>query len=180
MTTALLVIDVQQGMFDSDPPIHNGPELISHINQAIQKAREESFPIIFIQHNGPEASPLQKGTPGWSIHPEMPHAKITIEKHTPDSFYQTELQNKLNEWNVNHLVLSGIQTEACVDTTCRRAFAEGYQVTLLTDAHSTFDKDEISAVQIKNHHNQVLRWFSDTLSVQEWVGQPAACRWPSS
>lgn len=56
-----------------------------------------------------------------------------------------------------------------MDTTCRRGFSLKYDVTLVKDAHSTFDKKDISAQQIIDHHNDVLRWFADTKTVEEIV-----------
>ncbi len=58
------------------------------------------------------------------------------------------------------LVVAGIQTECCVDTTCRRASSLGYQTTLVRDAHSTWDSRTLSAAQIITHHNEALDgWF---------------------
>lgn len=51
------------------------------------------------------------------------------------------------------VVIAGFKTEVCVDTTCRHAFSLGYHVTLVADAHSTSDRDELSATQIIQHHN---------------------------
>jgi len=58
-------------------------------------------------------------------------------------------------------VLAGIQSEICVDTTCRRAFSMNYKVTLAGDSHSTWDSKNLKAQQIIDHHNQVLRWFAE-------------------
>ncbi|TQR10931.1 isochorismatase family protein [Psychrobacillus soli] len=62
---------------------------------------------------------------------------------------------------MEHLVIAGIQSEVCVDTTCRRAFSKEYKVTLVSDAHSTWDSKEFLAQQIISLHNDVLRWFAD-------------------
>lgn len=55
----------------------------------------------------------------------------------------------------------------CIDTTCRRAFSLGYKVTLVSDAHSTWNSQVITAQQIINHHNSVLRWFADVYSSRD-------------
>jgi nicotinamidase-related amidase len=58
------------------------------------------------------------------------------------------------------LVVAGIQTEYCVDTTCRRAYSLGYDVTLVQDGHSTWDTPDLCAPQIIAHHNRTLGgWF---------------------
>ena len=67
----------------------------------------------------------------------------------------------MKKQGIEHLIITGIQTEACVDTTCRRAFSMGYKVTLVSDTHSTWASEELTAQQIINHHNGVLGWFAD-------------------
>jgi nicotinamidase-related amidase len=172
MKMALLIIDVQYGMFTMTPPVYKGGELLKNIKCAKAFARARHMTIIYLQHNGPMNSPLEKGSKGWDIHKEISPEKgdIIIHKDTPDGFFETTLHQKLNELHIKHLFITGIQTEACVDTICRRGFSLDYKVTLLTDAHSTFDKTDISAKQIISHHNEVLRWFGDTVRTEEWIG----------
>jgi nicotinamidase-related amidase len=169
MTKALLIIDVQKGMFQEGAAVYNGDLLISKIKQLIKKARTSNTPIFYVQHNAPAGKPLEYGKEGWEIHTEIgPGLKDTIiQKTTPDSFLNTTLEKELSQKGIKHLFLSGIQTEACVDTTCRRAFSMGYQVTLVSDAHSTWNSNEITAQQIINHHNGVLKWFADVQSSAE-------------
>lgn len=171
MKKALLIIDVQNGMFSLEPPIHRGETLLKNVKKVIGYAKKQDIPVIYIQHDGPKNSPLEKESESWNIHeaisPEC--GDIIVHKNTPDSFYQTNLHQQLTNLHIEHLILSGIQTEACVDTTCRRGFSLGYKVTLLTDAHSTFNKSNISADQIISHHNEVLRWFADTITTGEWI-----------
>lgn len=171
MKSALLIIDVQKGMFSMNPPVYNGEILLDNLIRLISFARENNIPLIYIQHNGPPNSPLAKDTPGWDIHDAIsPENKdIIVEKNTPDCFYETKLQSRLDEHHIDHLIVAGIQTEACVDTTCRRGFSLDYDVTLVTDAQSTFDKKEITARQIINHHNEVLRWFASTKDTNELI-----------
>lgn len=86
---------------------------------------------------------------------------VIIQKATPDSFLNTTLEDELKKQGIEQLVITGIQTEVCVDTTCRRAFSLGYKVTLISDTHSTWDSQAITAQEIINHHNGVLRWFAE-------------------
>ncbi|WP_353625800.1 isochorismatase family protein [Bacillus sp. JCM 19041] len=87
-----------------------------------------------------------------------PRAEDTvIQKRAPDSFYQTELDQVLKSFHIKHLILAGIQTEVCVDTTCRSARSKNYQVTLASDAHSTWGSSDLKAEQIVAHHNKALR-----------------------
>lgn len=163
--TALLIIDVQFGMFESPliPPVSGGAELISTIRGLIGGARASRVPVIYVQHSGGSDHPLEHGTPGWQIHPLIAplDGETVIHKRTPDSFHDTLLQHELEARQIKKLVVVGIQTEFCVDTTCRRAFSLGYDVALIKDGHSTWDKESLTARQIIAHHNEILGgWFA--------------------
>lgn len=168
---ALLIIDVQVLMFDEADPVYQGELLLAKIQKLITDARSKGVPIFYIRHNAGPGTPLELGTPGWDIHPSIApiSTDIIIEKETPDSFYKTTLQQELDSRGITKLILTGIQSEICVDTTCRRAFSLGYHVTLVKDAHSTWNTDGLTASQIINHHNNVLRWFSSTKNSDEIV-----------
>jgi len=158
--TAVLIVDVQLGMFESSiiPPVCRGNELLARIASLVSKARAAHVPIFYIQHNGGKGHPLEPGTAGWVIHPAIApiESDVVIQKLTPDAFKDTPLHHELETLGVVRLVVAGIQTEFCVDTTCRRAFSLGYDVILVSDAHSTWDTDVLSADQIVAHHNKTL------------------------
>jgi nicotinamidase-related amidase len=145
--------------------VHEGENLLRKVKNLIKKARTADIPIIFIQNRGGAGDPDEYGTPGWRIHPSiklMPEDMI-LEKETPDSFMGTKLYKKLELEKVKRLVVAGLQTEYCVDTTCRQAYSLGYDVILVEDAHSTWSSDLLSASQIKEHHNRVLGGLFVTL-----------------
>jgi nicotinamidase-related amidase len=169
--SALLIIDVQNGMFLEENPVFNDKLVISNIQQLLGNARSNNVPIIYIQHNAPTGKMLEPGTKAWEIHPEITPAirDTVIQKTTPDAFYKTNLQEVLQKLPIERLIIAGIQSEVCVDTTCRNAYSLGYEITLVTDAHSTWDSGELTAQQIINHHNQVLRWFADTQETKDII-----------
>jgi nicotinamidase-related amidase len=160
---ALLVIDVQNGMFQDGNVVYKGDSLLENLKAMIAQARSSKTSIYYIQHNGPAGHPLEYKTRGWEIHPEIApiNQDIIIQKTTPDSFFKTSLDQELKKQGIEHLIIAGIQTEACVDTTCRVAFSMEYKVTLVSDTHSTWDSEDITAQQIIDHHNGVLSWFAD-------------------
>ncbi|KAA3663149.1 MAG: isochorismatase family protein [Chloroflexi bacterium] len=160
MSTALLVIDGQRNMFEPDA-VYQGDVVRSTIRSLIHKARIEKVPIIYMQNCGGPGEPDEPGTTGWVIHPDLAPDKddVVLKKHCPDSFHQTQLANVLKKRKVNRLILVGMQTELCVDTTCRRANVLGYEVVLVADGHSTFDA-MLPAAQIIAHHNDVLEVFA--------------------
>ncbi len=160
--TALLIIDVQLGMFAENDPVYNCDALLMTLGDLIARARAASVPVIYIQHSGGENHPLKPGSPGWPIHSAIAptEGELVIHKRHPDSFQETNLQHELGERGIKRLIVAGIQTEYCVDTTCRRAYSLSYDVTLVQDAHSTWDTEHLKAMQIIAHHNQTLGgWF---------------------
>lgn len=163
MKKALLIIDVQNGMFQKGNVVHNGEQLLRRIKSLLDQARFTKTPVFYIQHQSAIGKPLEYGTHGWEIHPEIAPEKedIIIQKTTPDAFFHTSLEQELNQLEIEQLIITGIQTEACVDTTCRGAFSKHYKITLVSDAHSTWDTNLLTAEQIIGHHNEVLRWFAD-------------------
>lgn len=168
---ALLIIDVQVGMFDESDPVFEGERLLSNLQRLISKARAKDVPIFYVQHTEESGQQLERGKAAWSIHPsiEPNDADVIIEKKTPDAFFNTMLQQELMERGIHELILTGIQSDLCVDTTCRRAFSLGYNVILVKDAHSTWNTKELTASQIINHHNDVLRWFATGKSSDEII-----------
>ncbi len=147
-------------MFESTiiPPVYGGKELLARVASLLSKARAAQVPIFFVQHNGGKGHPLEPGTAGWPIHPAIVPLQrdVVIQKLFSDSFKDTPLHHQLQTLGVSRLIVAGIQTEFCVDTTCRRAFSLGYDVTLVSDAHSTWDTSVLSADQIIAHHNKTL------------------------
>jgi nicotinamidase-related amidase len=164
---ALLIMDMQQGNFEGPYAIVDGQRLIHVARDLIQKAREADVPIVYVMNNGPPGEIDEPGSSGWEIHSGIrPRPDdIIIQKSTPDAFHETGLKDALDEMNIQRLVIMGLQTEFCVDTTCRRGALLGYTIQLVKDGHSTWDSDALSAKQIIDHHNAVLSgWFVELVS----------------
>ncbi|HFK1546559.1 cysteine hydrolase family protein [Bacillus albus] len=169
MKKALIVIDVQAGMYTAGMPVHNGEKFLEILQELIGECRSNDIPVIYVQHNGPKDHPLEKGTEGWKVHEAIApqEGDRIVEKTTPDSFHKTNLNEVLQEKEIEHVIISGMQTEYCVDTTTRRAFSEGYKVTLVSDAHSTFHTDVLRAEDIIKHHNVVFGAFADVVTLKD-------------
>lgn len=175
--TALVVIDTQLGMFASPgiPPVPDGERLLENIEGLIRAARESGAGVIHVQHAGGPGHPLEKGTDGWRIHPRVAplDGEPVVEKETPDSFLNTTLAEELEARGIGRLVVAGMQTEYCVDTTCRRASGLGYDVTLAADAHGTWDEGGLTAAQIVAHHNAVMDGdFAEVVPASEVYFEP--------
>jgi nicotinamidase-related amidase len=170
----LLVINVQQGMFNLSKPLYRGTNALIGIKELIQKARRNNIPTIFIQHCGKEKSLFEKGSPGWQIHPAIAlnESKIIIEKKYSDAFQDTNLNITLKELSVETLIICGLVTEGCIDTTVRRAFSLGYKVIVVSDCHSTTDSEVLNAKQIIDHHNHIFKIFARVKESDEIIFTP--------
>ena len=157
MTSAVLIIDVQQGLCEGPNAAYDVAAVITRINGVTERARAAGVPVIFIQH---ESGPgyLEYGSRAWQLadglHTEPGDRRI--RKTTPDSFLRTNLQETLESLSVRDLIICGMHTEFCVDTTTRRALALGYPVRLVADGHTTAGNAHIGPLQVIAHHNTTL------------------------
>ncbi|NMM07724.1 cysteine hydrolase family protein [Polaromonas sp.] len=157
MNTALLVIDVQQGLCEGEHAAFESQQVIARINQVSGKARAAGALVIFIQHESTSGY-LEFATAAWQLAQglQVEPRDVRMRKTTPDSFHRTELEQILKRHAVADLVICGMHTEFCVDTTSRRALALGYPVVLVADAHTTEGNAHLSAAQVIQHHNDTL------------------------
>lgn len=139
---ALLVIDVQNDYFPG-----GRSELVGAVS-ALEKAktvltrfREKKLPVIFVQHinTRPDATFFTPDTFGAEIHTDIKPLsnEPVIVKHAPNSFFQTNLLELLRDKGIRKLVVCGMMTHMCIDTTVRAAKDYGIPVTLLYDACAT-------------------------------------------
>ncbi|MDC8774127.1 cysteine hydrolase family protein [Roseateles albus] len=158
MHTALLIIDVQNALCFGEYAAFDSQGLIARINQVSAKAREAAAPVILIQHETKGGGPLDHGSEGWRLAKGLNVAStdVIIAKTATDSFHNTALQAELQSRGIQHLIICGLQSEFCVDTTTRRALGLGYAVSLISDGHSTIDNGILSAAQITAHHTATL------------------------
>ena len=151
MKTALLVIDMQRSLLDEGP--WNGSAVLERTQHLVALARSKGALIAFIKDRRVEPDPSLDN----SLVPTQSDA--VIDKGFCDSFLNTPLEAWLKERKVHRLIVVGMQTDYCIDTTCRRAASLAYAVELVKDAHTTFDHEFLTAEQIVNHHNRILRSF---------------------
>jgi nicotinamidase-related amidase len=158
MATALLLIDVQQGMFMLSRPLYQGQQVVERIASLLERARREKVPIFHVRHNGGPGHILERETAGWQFHPlatPQTHEPVVDKEHS-SCFQDTALHQRLQTLQIDKLVIAGMQTEYCVDSACRAAAALGYRSVLVSDGHTTFDTSVLSAAQIIAHHNLTL------------------------
>jgi nicotinamidase-related amidase len=157
--SALLVIDVQNRVVEG---AHARDEVVANIAGVVAKARRDGAPVVWVQHFSEE---LPRGSEGWRIVPELVpgDAEPLVEKSYGDAFEDTTLEALLAERGVGRVFVAGAQTDACIRSTLHGALARGYDVTLVSDAHTTEDQSAWGAPppgQVITHTN--LYWTFQT------------------
>ena len=159
--SALVIIDVQNDYFPGGKmALHEPEQALAKITELLQFYREQQWPVIHIQHemrdrpNRP-ASFFLPHTEGQQLHPAVLPAdnETLLVKHFPSSFAGTGLLEVLQQQQVKQLVICGMMTHMCVDTTTRAAFDLGFEVQVAIDATATkalsFGGDTVPADQVK-------------------------------
>ncbi|GAK53271.1 isochorismatase hydrolase [Candidatus Moduliflexus flocculans] len=182
MKRALLIVDVQNDYFPGGKmELHNSLAASRNINEVLADCRGNSLPVIHVQHiaTRPGATFFLPGTPGAEFHENvMPTAdeKIFV-KHYPNSFRETGLHEHLAEQQITSLIIVGMMTHMCIDTTVRAAFDLGYECLVVEDCCATktlkFHDKEISAEDVHVAFLAALnRVFAKVITTQELAAQP--------
>lgn len=171
MTKALVIIDVQKGMWENpDYPPYDSDGVLSRIGDLIAKARAANAPVMYVQHHGQEdGHPFKPGLPGYPFHDAIaPKAgdDVTV-KSKSSAFHHTDFDAKLRARGVDHLVITGMQSEFCVNSAVRGAYERDYEITLVSDAHSTGDLGPAKAKGIVALQNAISRDFAEVKPAAE-------------
>lgn len=155
--TALLIIDVQAALCVGGDAVFESEQVIARINQVAAYCHRMAYPVFVIQHETRDGA-FAYGSDGWQTAPGLVTVPgdIRLRKRTPDAFNGTPLADELAARRVSTLIVCGLQSDFCVDTTTRRALALGFPVTLVSDGHSTVANGVLTAAQIRAHHNVTL------------------------
>ena len=144
MSQALLLIDLQNDYFPGGAmELVGATEAGQQAARLLAACRQKSLPVLHIQHlaTRPGATFFLPGTTGAEIHPLVAPtgAEPVFTKHYPNSFRDTRLLAHLHDAGIDRLVIAGMMTHMCVDTTVRAAFDLGFSCTLAHDACATRD-----------------------------------------
>lgn len=150
---ALLVIDVQNVLVYGKPFAID--EIISNIKTLLNISRENNVEVIYVQHSGKVGSEIEPNSDGWQIYEKIkPNSNEKIFfKNYNSAFKETNLYEYLKSKEINELIITGMQTEYCIDTTVKVAFEHGFQIIIPEKTNTTFDNGDISAENLYNHYN---------------------------
>jgi len=157
---ALLIVDVQNGVMER---AINSDSVLENINLLIGKARSSSRPVIWVQH---ASDNLMRGSSRWELAGELNRESedILIEKEYNSSFEETALEGILRDRGINEIILTGAQTNWCVRATAYGALERGFNLTLISDAHTTEPEkleegDAIDPKGIIDDLNTAMTWL---------------------
>ena len=181
MTTALIVIDIQNDYFPGGKmELEGSLEASLCAQQALAAWRGKGLPLVHVQHLSarPGATFLLPDTDGVRIHENVkPLAGETvIQKNFPNSFRNTNLLDHLKQNQVDRLVILGMMTQMCVDATTRAAFDSGFACTVLHDACAaravSFEGLTIPAPQVHGAFLAALgSVYAKVMSTGEYLAQ---------
>jgi nicotinamidase-related amidase len=135
---ALIIIDIQNGLTNRKN-LYQISLFIDTLNHAIKKLRETGNLIIFFQHNNKQ---LIKGTDNWKIDRRIDknESDLVIQKFHGNAFDRTNLEAILRKNDVDETLVCGLVSHGCVKSTCKGGMALGFNIALLKNGHTNWDK----------------------------------------
>jgi len=157
----LVVVDVQVGNMNK---AWDAERIIANVARTVDRARNQGVPVIWVQHSDKD---LVHGSPQWQWVPELnPHeGEPRIHKHFESSFEQTPLEDELAKVGATHIALAGAATNWCIRATAYAALDRGYDLTLISNAHTTRTLEldggaKVEAASLVTDLNVVMTWIS--------------------
>ncbi|WP_158974987.1 cysteine hydrolase family protein [Cellulophaga sp. L1A9] len=156
---ALLIIDMQKGSFTPKTPRFDVDGVVKRMNELAELFRKAESPVIYIQHDGTGTGEFEKNTMEWELLDSLnvKPTDILIDKYVNDVFYNSELKSKLTELNVTELFITGCATDFCVESTIQSALTKDYNITIVSDGHTTGERPHLTAKKVIEHYNWVWK-----------------------
>lgn len=173
MKTALLVIDVQQALVDAQPAQVETFQI--NIALLIQAAHTSGVEVVYIQHDGGAEDPLERGTSGWALDRSLrPSASERIfDKRYPSAFKETKLREYLLARGIERLMICGMQTEYCIDSSVKAAFEHGFSVLVPSGATTTYSNPFLSGEKLVSYYEHMIWHFplAEVVSMEKALEQ---------
>lgn len=176
---ALIIVDAQNEYFTGKLKIEYPPVNVSlaNITAAMDSAWKNGIPVIVVQHDGRESSPVfAKGSEGWQLHPEIEKrpATLRINKTKASVFYGTTLHQWLKNNHIDTLTIAGYMTHNCDAASVYEAAHNGFRVEFLSDATGSLPyrnaAGSASAEEIHRVYCTVLHSnFAAVTSTKDWI-----------
>jgi nicotinamidase-related amidase len=155
---ALLVNDLQLGLIDGFED--DWSVALPRTRDLVAAARAAGAAVFWIQHSGSSAGhPLRRAAAGGALHHSLDARAEDprVDSRWSDVFQDTDLHEQLQARPVTRVIITGSQTDFCIDATVRHGAPLGYDINLVPDAHTTSDNRLLTRQQIMGHHDHTLR-----------------------
>lgn len=141
---ALILIDIQNGLTHKKT-LYKESIFLESVNAAIKAYRDSDSKIVFVQHNN---NLLKKGSVDWEIDNRIGKQEndFVIQKVHGNAFQDTDLKNILEDSGVHSIIIGGLVTHGCVKATCLGGLAAGFNVSVLKNGHTNWNKDAESII----------------------------------
>lgn len=162
--TALLVIDLQRGLFKKKNKIYKEESLIENINFLVDNCRQMNIPIIFIRHTN--KSFLLENSEDWQIYSgvEVKDGDLCLNKEHSSLFKEKKILREFENMRIRSFIITGLVTHGCIKAACLDGKKLGYEVKLVEDAHSNFN----------NNAKELIDKWNKSLSEQGVIVLPTA------
>ncbi|MDF2822077.1 MAG: amidase [Clostridiales bacterium] len=175
---SLLVVDVQNALIKEHP--YNEQRVIDNIKKLILMARDNKIEVIYVRHDGGEGDELEQGTDGWNIYKDIaPNmSELIFEKQYNSAFLKTGLREYFDDKEIDTIILMGLQTEYCIDATCKSAFENGYKIIIPEETNTTFDNEYLSGEKLYEFYNYKIwdKRFADVLPMDAVIKVLLECK----
>lgn len=160
----LLVIDAQKEI--TNDRLYRFHEFVSTVKLLIKAARECGIEVIFVRHDDDAGTPMTKGLDGFEIYGEFaPEQNEKIfDKRVNSPFRDAGLAEYLSEKGETELIITGLQTDYCIDAAVKCGFERGYKIIVPRLANTTFDNSFMTAEKSYEYYNKFI-----------WNGRYAEC-----
>jgi nicotinamidase-related amidase len=137
--STLVMIDCQNTYTEGVMALDGVSEALDEAGRLLERARAAGIGIVHIQHDAGEGTPYDvRAEIGQIVDRVAPQGdEPVVVKEFPNSFVQTDLDERLRAASAHHLILAGFMTHMCVNSTARGAFNLGYAPTVVAAATAT-------------------------------------------
>ena len=167
----LLVIDTQKLIINNK--LYKFNNFVDNVKTLINCARENNVEVVYVRHDDGPNSELTKGEEGFEIYDEfkpMNNEKI-FDKEVNSAFKGTGLLEYLNSKNENNIIITGLQSDYCIDATIKCGFEHGFNIIVPAYANTTMDNMFMSAEQSYKYYNEFM-WngrYAQCISIEDTI-----------
>ena len=173
----LLVVDTQKQITNKE--LYNFELFVSNVKKLIKTARENNIEVIYIRHDDGSGQELTRGTDGFEIYDEFEPDKDEkiFDKTVNSPFRDTGLLEYLTGKQVKQIIVTGLQTDYCIDATVKCGFEHGFRMVVPEETNSTFDNQYMSAKETYEYYNNFM-WkgrYANCISMKEVLELMKSC-----